>query len=198
MWRILPSSWSSLRARDRALVRHLLDRGCGVDRARWCRVWRRRSEPSQASRRCSGRAVARPPARTGPNKAALGGDQQVVRVRVERLGDQLLADIRAVRVGGVDQVDAEFDSSPEDGDRLVVVGRRAPDPRSRDPHRPEPKPAHPAIADLDRANVFVSDAGHAASSNASFSSWSARSFSPRFTWRIDQEPKPSSARNTCC
>ncbi len=182
-----------LERRDRALVGHL--RVGAVLLVELDRV-----EPQPPERALAGlpqvlgAAVARPLVRAGPSQPSLGGDQQVLRVRVERLGDQLLADMRAVGVGGVDQVDAELDRPPQDRDGLVVIGRRPPDAGAGDPHGAEAQPAHPAIADLDRAGVFVSDSRHAAASKASFSSWSARSLSPRLTCRIDQEPKPSSAR----
>ena len=56
---------------------------------------------------------------------------------MQRLGDQLLADVRPVAVGGVDQVDAELDGPPQDGDRGVVIGRRAPDALAGDAHGAE-------------------------------------------------------------
>ena len=54
-------------------------------------------------------AVGRPLSRTGALEAALGGDHKIIWVRVERIADQLLADVGPVGVGGVDEVDAEFD-----------------------------------------------------------------------------------------
>src|SRR5690242_4877840 len=85
-----------------------------------------------------GPAVGLPAVRARADQAALGRDHQVVRVRVERLGDQGLADVRTVGVRGVDEVDAEFHRSPQRGDGLVPAGRIAPDAGPGDPHGPEP------------------------------------------------------------
>jgi hypothetical protein len=56
-----------------------------------------------------GPAVGVPHVRAGPDQAALGGDRKVVGVGMQRLGDQVLAHLGAVGVGGVDQVDPEVD-----------------------------------------------------------------------------------------
>src|SRR6478672_9241220 len=85
-------------------------------------------------------AVGLPAVGARPDQAALGRDDQVVRVRVECLGDQGLADRGAVRVGGIDEVDAQLHHPPERGDGLVAAGRVAPDTRTGDPHGPEPQP----------------------------------------------------------
>src|SRR4029453_3168662 len=85
-------------------------------------------------------AVGLPAVGAWPDQAALGRDDQVVRVRVERLGDQGLADRGAVRVGGIEEVDAQLHHPPERGDGLVAAGRVAPDTGTGDPHGPEPHP----------------------------------------------------------
>ena len=41
---------------------------------------------------------------------------------MQRLRDQLLADVRAVGVGGVDEVDAELDRAPQHGERSSRSG----------------------------------------------------------------------------
>ena len=46
--------------------------------------------------------------------AALGGDDEVCRVRVESFADQALGDFGAVGVGGVDEGDAELDGAAQD------------------------------------------------------------------------------------
>ena len=75
-----------------------------------------------------GRAAdRRPDAGALPGEAGLGRDDQAVGVRVQRLGDDLLADERAVGVGGVDEVDALLDGGADDAQRAVAVGRLAPD-----------------------------------------------------------------------
>src|SRR5262245_16217103 len=135
-------------------------------------------------------------ARSGPSQAAFGGDQQVLGIWIEGLGDQLLADVRPVGIRGIDQVDAELECPSQQRDCLVVVCRRAPDAGTGDPHGSEAEPAHGAIADRDRAGILVSDRRHPAASKASFSSWSARSLSPRLTWRIDQDSNSASSFTT--
>src|SRR5208282_331398 len=90
-------------------------------------------EPAQAAlarlSQVFGAPVGVPAVRAGPDQAALGRDHQVVRVRVQRLGDQGLADVRTVGVGRVDEVDAKFDDPPERGDGPITVGRGTPDTR---------------------------------------------------------------------
>ena len=72
--------------------------------------------------------------RAGPDEAALRGHDEVVGVRVERFGDEVFGDERAVRVGRVDEVDAELDGAAEDAEGLVAVGGRPPDSFAGDAH----------------------------------------------------------------
>ncbi len=82
-------------------------------------------------------AVGLPLARPGADQAALGGDHQPLRVRMEGLGDELLGDLRAVGVGGVDEVDAQLDGAAQHAPRLLLVVRRPPDAFAGQPHRAE-------------------------------------------------------------
>ena len=84
-----------------------------------------------------GAAVGRHWSGPGAVEAALGRDHEVVGIGVQRLGDQLLADLGPVGVGGVDQVDAELDDPAQHALGPVAVGRLAPDPVAGDPHRAE-------------------------------------------------------------
>ena len=89
------------------------------------------------------RSLGGRPATVGvANRAELGDDHQVLRVGVQRLADQLVGHVRPVVLGRVDVVDAQFDSSPQDPDRLVVVTRWAHHPRAGKLHRAESDPAH--------------------------------------------------------
>src|SRR5438034_8647938 len=60
-----------------------------------------------------------------------------LRVGVERFGDEPLAHLRAVRVGGIDQVDPELDGTAQHGDRFARVARLAPNALAGEPHRAE-------------------------------------------------------------
>src|SRR5215217_7073155 len=53
------------------------------------------------------------PSTTRACQAALGGDYQVIRVGVERFGDQALGDLGTVGVGGVDEVHSMLYGPPE-------------------------------------------------------------------------------------
>src|SRR5215470_7537388 len=112
-----------------------------------------------------GPAVGVPAARAGADQAAFGGDDQVVGIRVQRLGDQPFTDVWAVGIGGVDEVDAEFHHPPQRRLGLVFIRRLAPDAPAGDAHRAEAQPAyHQVAADLDAARRRrVGWIGHAAS-----------------------------------
>src|SRR3954454_8404782 len=84
-----------------------------------------------------GAPVRIPLAGTRPEEPALRRDHEIVRVRMERLRDDLLADGRPVGVGGVDEVDAELERAPQDGLALVAVAGLAPDPVAREAHGAE-------------------------------------------------------------
>src|SRR5438132_10461354 len=73
----------------------------------------------------------------GALEARLGGDHKPLRVGVERFGDEPLAHLGAVRVGGIDQVDPELDGTAQHGDRLSRVARLAPYALAGEPHRAE-------------------------------------------------------------
>jgi hypothetical protein len=74
--------------------------------------------------------------RAAADEAALGGDHEVVRVRVQGLADELLVGVRAVDVGGVDVRDAHGHGLAQERNTLVVIGVLAPDLRSGQLHRP--------------------------------------------------------------
>ena len=58
-----------------------------------------------------------------------------VRVRRERLADDLVGDVRPVEVGGVDVGDAELDGLAKHGDCCVAILRRAEDSGAGELHR---------------------------------------------------------------
>jgi hypothetical protein len=67
-------------------------------------------------------------------EAALGGDHEVVRVRVQRLADQLFVGVRPVGVSGVDEGNPGCNHLAKEADALVVVGVLAPDLRTGQLH----------------------------------------------------------------
>src|ERR671933_1599524 len=98
-------------------------------------------EASQAPLTCLAQvfrpAVGLPPAWSRPCEAALRGDDQSLRVRVEGLGDQALRDLWAVGVGGVYEVYAELDRPREDTTSLLGILGLSPNALSGNAHRAE-------------------------------------------------------------
>jgi hypothetical protein len=86
-----------------------------------------------------------------PHQTGLGGDEQLLRIRVQRLADDLLADVRPVAVRRVDEVDAEVDRPAQYPDALGPVGRLTPDARSGQAHRAEAEAVHGLAGDLEGA-----------------------------------------------
>ena len=72
-----------------------------------------------------GAAVGRPLARPRSHETALGGDQQVVGVGAQGLGDDVLADLGPVGIGGVDEVHPELDGSPHHTHRFPAPDQLA-------------------------------------------------------------------------
>src|SRR5690606_35762339 len=83
---------------------------------------------------------------TMSGEAALGGDDHVLRVRVQHLAQQVLAHEGAVRVGGVDEVHAQLGQA---GERALGFGGVlwvAPDARAGDAHGAEAKAVDRQVA----------------------------------------------------
>src|SRR5215208_7862787 len=73
---------------------------------------------------------------------------------MERLGDELLAHVRAVRVCSVNEVDPELDGSAQHSASLVPVGRIAPYASAGDAHCAEAETVDRQVAtDVDRSRV---------------------------------------------
>src|ERR1700733_458089 len=68
-----------------------------------------------------------PCVRAATREAGLGGDDETLRVGVEGFRDDFFADVGPVGVGGVDEIDAEFNPALEDALRLRAVFGFAPD-----------------------------------------------------------------------
>jgi hypothetical protein len=81
----------------------------------------------------------------------LGGNQQLLRVGIEGLAQNLVGDVRAVGIGGVDEVDAEFDGAPGDADTFFAIGGFILDSRPGQPHGAEAESVHRPSVDRERS-----------------------------------------------
>ena len=61
------------------------------------------------------------------------------------LRDDSLADIGAVRIRRVDEIDPEFDGASHDANSLTPIRRFAPDSLAGQPHRPQSESSHEEI-----------------------------------------------------
>src|SRR6476620_10655549 len=93
-----------------------------------------------------GPAVDWPPVRAGPLVSPFRGDDEVIGIAVEGLGNQCLAHVRPVRIGRVDEVHTEFDRPLEYRFGDLTIRRLTPDPRAGYPHRAETEPVDRQIA----------------------------------------------------
>ena len=133
------------------LRRHLGSTRCSCHRSMVSTRSRRRLA-SQVARRCFGWPLVDPLVGPGALEAALGGDHQPGGIRMQRLRDELLAHVGAVRIRRVDQVDAQLHRAPQHADGLLAVRGRPPDALARDAHRPEAQAVHLQLsADAKRA-----------------------------------------------
>jgi hypothetical protein len=105
-------------------------------------------------------AVRLPHARAWTPEACLGRDQNAV-IGIERLADQLFRHIRAVGVGGVDEVDAELGHALQRPERLRSVFRRPPYAFAGDAHGAEAETMNFGIAaDLECAQFPSVELSH--------------------------------------
>jgi hypothetical protein len=72
---------------------------------------------------------------------------EVVWIRIQRLADQIVHDIRPVVLRRVDVVDPELDRPAQHGASRGRVVRRAEDTLTRELHRPEPRAIDPLVAE---------------------------------------------------
>src|SRR5215211_2205804 len=86
-------------------------------------------------------STIRPPL-VGPlsGTASLRCDHEPVRVRAQGFGDLAFVEPRAIGIGRVDQVYAEFERTPKDVLGGVLIPRRAPGSRAGEAHRSETEP----------------------------------------------------------
>ena len=72
-------------------------------------------------------------------KACFGCNDQAFWIGIESLGDQALTDVRPVRIGRVDEIDAQFECPTQYPDDFIVISRFSPNPIACNSHGPEPK-----------------------------------------------------------
>src|SRR5262249_32788745 len=77
---------------------------------------------------------------------AFGRDDQAFRIRVERFGNEPLVDLRTVGVGGIDEGDAELDSTPQHALSTRTIKRFTPYTRAAQAHGAEPEAIHGGVA----------------------------------------------------
>ena len=124
----------------------LLEGHVGVHRVQLVELDALQAQAPQASlarfAQVLGAPVARPPTRTAARHAALGGDHEIVRVGVQRFGDQALGDLGPVAGRRVDEVDPQFDGPPEHAATFLGIVGFAPDAVAGETHRAEAQAAH--------------------------------------------------------
>jgi hypothetical protein len=73
------------------------------------------------------RACVKPGTVGAAARADFGHDDQIIRVRMQRLSDDLVGYMRTVEVAGIDVVHARGHSLAQNRDRTGNIARRAPD-----------------------------------------------------------------------
>ena len=71
--------------------------------------------------------IRNPLTRTWTIESAFRGDHEISRIRMQRFRDQLFADVRSVRLSGVDEIHAELDRPAKNGEAFLAIFRRTPD-----------------------------------------------------------------------
>ena len=144
MWRILPSFLKLEQLADLVGQREV-----GVDAVQLEQVDGLDAQAAQAHLELLAQ-VARiaqrdPDVRAGPQQSRLGRDHQPV-IGMQRLANDVLGDVGAVGVGGVDEVHAQFDGAAQHPDAFVAVGGRAPHALAGQAHCAEAEPVDGQVA----------------------------------------------------
>src|SRR6202166_178839 len=88
-------------------------------------------------------------------ETALGGDYQACGIRIQRLRDNLFTHMRSIGVSGVDEVDSQFHSTPQNANGLGPICGLSPNSGSSDSHRAESQARNTEIAsDQEFAGFF--------------------------------------------
>src|SRR5882672_10109505 len=101
-------------------------------------------------------SVFNPLVRTRPLEATLRRDNDAFRIRIQSLSNDALADIGAVRVRRVNEIDPEFDGASHDANGLTPIRGFAPDSLAGEPHRAQSESSHEKIV---ADQQFAAEAG---------------------------------------
>src|SRR4051812_44156225 len=79
-----------------------------------------------------GPAIRRPLVRSRPIQSAFRRDDHAMGIGMQRFCDKRLADVRPIRLRGIDEGDAEFHGASQCRNRFCTIAWRSPGSRSRD------------------------------------------------------------------
>src|ERR1700726_3825491 len=91
-------------------------------------------------------SILNPLISTWPIKASLSGDHQIRRIGMQRLRNDFFTHAGTIEVRGVDKIDSQFDSAPQNPNGLRPIGGLAPNSISCNAHRAESKAHNAKIA----------------------------------------------------
>src|SRR5579863_769122 len=103
-----------------------------------------------------GAPVLRPPVRACAQETTFGGDDQVLRIGVERLGDERLTHFWSVGVSRIDQIYPQFEGAAQDSDGFLLIGWWSPDTRARQAHGSEAEAIDRQVSATREGSAFCS------------------------------------------
>src|ERR1700674_626093 len=101
-------------------------------------------------------SVFNPLVRTRSLEATLRRHDDAFRIGIQSLSNDSLADIGAVRIRSVDEIDPEFDCASHDANGLPPIRGFAPDSLAGEPHRTQSESSHEEIV---ADQQFAAEAG---------------------------------------
>src|SRR5258705_1290457 len=90
-------------------------------------------------------SVFNPLIRPRPLEATLRGNDDALRIRIQSLSNEALADVRTIRIRRVKEIDSEFRCAPHDANGLTPIRGFAPDSLAGEPHRTQSEPSNEEI-----------------------------------------------------
>lgn len=95
----------------------------------------------------SSREGRKPRSILAASRTNFGSDQEVVGIRIQRLVNQLICDMRAIKIAGVDVIDAERNGFAQHGQCAVAILGRAEDARPCELHGAIAEPPYSVVAE---------------------------------------------------